>query len=588
MQAYYESFDDEGLAAGFRDLDDSANLDDLLSLVRSSISKNFVVDFNDSNAYTAFDLPAISVARLLDASLPDAYSARWINVWRPYSQQPLLSALAQHYDFSPRLLGLMCSDPRLRKSPATSSSRDHQSIRKHAWRSGSTVTASSDTERGSDELSDLGSAVSQDSLAGGNLYRIVDDIWHYTSVDLGRNYVCIGYNSLYGTKPAGVEFSDDVLPHCVRVWTWLVLCDDSTIITVNEDPFPFANGRLDELQERILQETRRNLINVFRSLSRVDETERVAQQPMTLLPIRTRLGDTPEETAHRGPDTPGLLFYYLFENFHNSYTLVTRKESRYGVELRDLRAQMMAAPKLHHIDRLESIGRELGVLKRHYQSHIRIIDRLLEPQTMTAASLQGSRIVDDESQGSLHTIRAVVTEKESLLGVSFSSAARVRFRRLQDWIDLYALCEVEEYLKQKDSLVAMNFNLIAMNQSVATERLTRVALLMTKATILFLPVSFMSGYFGINLGNEQPYTLKEYWICFAVIFACSWVTLVVFGVFSGSMQTIDLFIRLWSGYLYNRSLSFHAAYHLSHALILVSTPMHAAIQRQQVYAMQHM
>lgn len=52
----------------------------------------------------------------------------------------------------------------------------------------------------------------------------------------------------------------------------------------------------------------------------------LAHNPLTLLPIRMRLGSTAYETAHRASDVPGLLFYYLFENWKNSYTLVTRSE----------------------------------------------------------------------------------------------------------------------------------------------------------------------------------------------------------------------------------------------------------------------
>ena len=112
---------------------------------------------------------------------------------------------------------------------------------------------------------------------------------------------------------------------------------------------------------------------------------------------------------------------------------------------------MFEAPKLCHIDRLDSIGTELGILRRHYESYIRLIDRLLEPQAPTSASLENSQIVSKASQTSLNTVRPLVTEKESVLGVSLSSAARVRFKRLKDLIDLYALSEVEEYIKRKDS-----------------------------------------------------------------------------------------------------------------------------------------
>lgn len=213
---------------------------------------------------------------------------------------------------------------------------------------------------------------------------------------------------------------------------------------------------------------------------------------------------------------------YLFENFKNSYTMVTRKGNRYGVELANLRKSMVEQPTLKHVDRLDRIGNELGVLRRHYDAYLRIIDRLLEPQEHTLASLQNSQVAGFDDCGSTATVRppmndeSLLREDESTSGVSLSWAALVRFRRLRDLIDLYALKEVEEYMKQKESLLAMassffiptsldyihvddmtheadagwqNLSLVAYQQSLHVERLTRAALLLTKATILFLPVS---------------------------------------------------------------------------------------------------
>ena len=93
-----------------------------------------------------------------------------------------------------------------------------------------------------------------------------------------------------------------------------------------------------------------------------------------------------------------------------------------------------------------------------------------------------------------------------MLGVSLSSAARVRFERLKHRIRLYALSEIDECLKLRDDLVMMvcalassytlsvhqseanrcaqsqNFNLIATKQSVSVERLTRVTLLYVRVS----------------------------------------------------------------------------------------------------------
>ncbi|EME49548.1 hypothetical protein DOTSEDRAFT_58763 [Dothistroma septosporum NZE10] len=542
---YYLAIGDGTVYKSFTDLDNPSTIEQLIGRVEHYDTSNFIVDFSEDAAWAGFDLSCKSVQSLFDSERPGSLSTRWINLSYPFEERPLISLLAKRYDFSPRLLALMCSDPRLPRS-STSRSTLPRSIKHHYW----STSESKDAEAAElDEISEHSSASSVDSVTRGNLYKTADNIWHYSSIDFGRQYVCIGFNSLYGTKRPHCADDDDsgsYIPHCTRVWTWLILCEDQTVISINEDVFPFTQRDYSAFQLQVLAQTRRNLASVFRSLSTVQNEPLLAHNPLTLLPLRTRLGNTPEETAHRHSDAPGLLFYYLFENWHNSYTLVTRKESRYGIELNKLRVEMFRQPKLGHIGRLDEIGKELGVLKKHYSSYDRIIDRLLEPQTASAASLHNSQVVTSSSQASLDTVRPVVTEEVSLMGVSLSSAARVRFKRLRDVIDLYALSEVEEYISQKDALVAMNFNLIAIKQSVDVERLTRITLLLTQASILFLPVSLMTSYFSMQLVGVD-YTVRTYWVGFVVCFFLSWLALFVFGLFHGTVQTIEVFRSTWRG-----------------------------------------
>jgi hypothetical protein len=205
---YYASFPDED----FHSLDDPVNIENLLAIAHDNATDSFVVDFSDRAAFCAFDLPVNAIASLLEAERPDILSVRWINIYRPFKHRTLLSKLARRYDFSPRLLGLMASDP---KQPrAASRTALDKSVR--GW--GAHSPASLDTEcEPQDELSEHSSVSSNDSSARGNLYKIVDDIYHYSSVDLGRAYVCIGYNSLYGTKSSGEEEIHGPLPNCTRV-----------------------------------------------------------------------------------------------------------------------------------------------------------------------------------------------------------------------------------------------------------------------------------------------------------------------------------------------------------------------------------
>lgn len=164
---------------------------------------------------------------------------------------------------------------------------------------------------------------------------------------------------------------------------------------------------------------------------------------------------------------------------------------------------MLVTASLTHVDQLHHIGRQLAVLKRVYQSYELIIERVLKKQEATLASLKNSRILSgvDSLSSSLPGVGSpgpTMPETDSLLGVALSSAARARFERLKDRIKLYALSEIQECLDQKESLVMMNFNLIAIKESYSVERLTWVTLLLAKITILFTPVTLMTGYFSIQ------------------------------------------------------------------------------------------
>jgi len=122
------------------------------------------------------------------------------------------------------------------------------------------------------------------------------------------------------------------------------------------------------------------------------------------------------------------------------------------------REEMLQSAKLSHVDRLHHMGRQLAVLKRMYRSYESIIDRVLEKQEPTLASLKNSNVLGS----GLESMTASVTQhqmpespSQSVLGVSLTSPARVRFERLKWRIQLYALTEIEECLDQKESLVMM-------------------------------------------------------------------------------------------------------------------------------------
>jgi hypothetical protein len=79
--------------------------------------------------------------------------------------------------------------------------------------------------------------------------------------------------------------------------------------------------------------------------------------------------------------------------------------------------------------------------------------------------------------------------------------------------------------------------LIALKDSQAVEKLTRITILLAKVTILFLPVSLMTGYFSTELeGVKGVYTQVEYWVSFAVIMVLSIILLSLFGYVSDTVE----------------------------------------------------
>jgi hypothetical protein len=192
LPSYYEDFGDEEILASFRDFDNERNFDLFDRQTRNPRSNNFVIDFGDDEAYCAFDLGSRSVSRLLSVPRPANLHTRWINIWVPYLQKDVLHTLAKHYDFSPRLLGMMCSEPLPRSSTlhtknstnTLSSARSRRSQRsKRSAASKETDTLESEESIG---MTEMMHSTQLDMVRDLSHYHIVDEVWHWSTVDWGR------------------------------------------------------------------------------------------------------------------------------------------------------------------------------------------------------------------------------------------------------------------------------------------------------------------------------------------------------------------------------------------------------------------
>ena len=109
---------------------------------------------------------------------------------------------------------------------------------------------------------------------------------------------------------------------------------------------------------------------------------------------------------------------------------------------------MSKKPEVKHVQRLHHIGQQLAVLKKIYQSYSLIIERILDRQK--PVDMSNSTQLLQEGLGSN---KAMLTAQTRSYAVPLSSAATVRFERLKDRINLYALSEIQDCIDEKENLV---------------------------------------------------------------------------------------------------------------------------------------
>jgi hypothetical protein len=93
--------------------------------------------------------------------------------------------------------------------------------------------------------------------------------------------------------------------------------------------------------------------------------------------------------------------------------------------------------------------------------------------------------------------------------------------------------------------------LIAIKESFSVERLTRVTLLLGQITILFMPITLMTGYFSVQFRGVE-FSVKSYWWAFGLVFGVSLVLVFLFSLFSGTLSG-KIVTRPWSRIMYDIS-----------------------------------
>lgn len=348
-------------------------------------TRNFVIEFDNSTAKSAQDVDEVAMKAFLNVDRPSTSSTRWINVFGPERQKRLVKVLSDRYNFTPRLLGFMSSG---HNSPSSMLSKPQHNGHIHdRWHPiAQTRPSALDPEKNVVPTKKW----NENPMLNVSHYKMVNEVWHWCSIDWSlkctraspiRNLhltfadICLGYNSLSDTTSISVDSHNKSTeedfeatsvsrdkPKGRRTWTWLVLCDDGesttirnarnlryswdysgTVISFYETPFPYQRGALTPTQQSLLCVIRRNLHNVFKQLSKVNDVHR-KENPINTLDIRPGLASN-QSTSIESADSPSLLFYYLFDDWYTTYHLVAKSEHQYGRQLESLVSTDVKMPK---------------------------------------------------------------------------------------------------------------------------------------------------------------------------------------------------------------------------------------------------
>jgi hypothetical protein len=139
------------------------------------------------------------------------------------------------------------------------------------------------------------------------------------------------------------------LPNGKRLWSWLILCDDGednlaqswpqlltnqgTVISIQENPYPrISEPRPESEVKSVLGVVRRNVQMIFSGASKQHSA---SSESDSLVTIRVRASNDPrsDHVSIHQDDGPGLLFYYIFDDWVTSYALIAKREHKYGVLL---------------------------------------------------------------------------------------------------------------------------------------------------------------------------------------------------------------------------------------------------------------
>ncbi|KAK8090085.1 hypothetical protein PG997_005046 [Apiospora hydei] len=595
----------------FSDLDEQAAFDHAEKYATAEGCKNFMVEFGPNHARIAYNLEDSDIEERLGANREDEYPIRWINIWTANDEQnrALTVRLGEHYGLSRRLTSLMT---RPRKKPAVSQPKGKDPGVK-------ATRKANDVEQGLggpdkairlEKLPLPGNSAknpSSASAAGGNedqdFFMMMKNTVNYSDIDLnpkGKNIAgfwledsrltpdmklsasvhigCITGPSWKSRRPTCTQTRTASYPLDITVgWPCVVTVRSippgntvvdtnmvtDTVISIHDQPTCEAPEGEDAWRAAEIKSMRSNTSTVLIQLSALG-FKRFEDQPLAQAAVRQALqtmshpreqGEASMLHSDMAAEGTSNLFYYLFEDYVAAVPLricakrlvdITRKSKTKATDI---------IPVLHYL------SKDLRELKHLFEGYRYLISKIMRTSdnnnesTNPRLSRMNTMISENDTTADYQRRLDMKNRK-----VFLAESAMNRFDRLADRLRWLMLNTIEGYIEEINALSNTYFNLTQQKDSSATARLTRSATLLAKLSVFFLPISFITSYFSIQIEDLYKWwNGNTYWYTFAVVATISFLSLFFFSrllmFFSDILDEWAEAISGWPRALWNKVLN---------------------------------
>ncbi|KAK6518962.1 hypothetical protein TWF281_003652 [Arthrobotrys megalospora] len=505
--AHYKLYD-----INFQCLDQKHVLEQADARVLDPDLLNLVVDYGPNNAWCGWNFNVDDADNLIESwtqSGAQGFKTRWIMLFGAHKQRDFVLRLLAKYNLSARLKASLLSSPgegnlEIAKRLWHWSSVEHgdkfRAVGYNTLFSLDHLNLPTEESRNNTEESHASTTTRKREVGEtrrwwdpiGSKKKLSNNSVLPISETTSKGNHLNGRSSTFNIiKPKAQTFDDcstdeekrfsniHYHPRMLRLWMWIIVTDDGTIISIHE-PFPIFGRGHEELDRSNAEHIRRNLRMVLRCLSEVRLPQKV-DTPSRDIDIAIEEGALLVRRTN-GP-TGDLLLYYLFDDWYTTWGIVVQRAHPYSKDLNHIREQN---PQLVHIDKLHDIVRRLASLKRIYQSYELVLERLLQ---------EGKAFFDENSP------------------LAFQPVAASRIARLKYRIRYLAITEIEDCELETQGLISLTYNRLNFRETRAVEKLALLSVTLAKVTIIFLPLSLIMAYFSMDVeGITGQSTKKDFWV----------------------------------------------------------------------------